>query len=221
MTRRGGRAEGPAFTLSLASPSAPARLLTSTATAAVPARICSLGAVSFQALLPAGAVGAGIASLAVIAEGPRVRALAGLLSVAARSIPLRLIDLPLIALSLIQISGPVLVLVHSAARLLIEPPLIARTCLPVVLCQVLILGSVSVLRLIIFRVELWLAEVTVAGVAVEIVGAIVVGVDIVAIDVVCIDVVAIDVVRVDVISVDVVVIDVVPVVVVVAIDEGI
>jgi hypothetical protein len=160
-----------------------------------------------QTLLPAGAIGAGVTSLAVIAEGTAGIASRGLLSVAARRVPLYLA----------QVAGTILILAKSAAVLLIHsrPILLIQARLmggawlqPIVLRQVL--PAILILGLIKLLVEMRSAEVSAASIAVEIISAVIVRVDGITVEIVAIDVGGIDVVHVHV-----------AVVIVIAIDESI
>jgi len=155
--------------------------------------------------LSSGAVGAGIAALAITAESPAAGSAVGLLLVAARRLAL-----------LLKILWTALV--SARAVLLIEIGLIASAYLPVVGPHIRIRPSVLVLRLVVFRAEIGCGKVAIAVVAVEIVGAVVVPVDVVRVDVVAINVVAIDVIHVQVVPIDVVH---VPVVVVIAVHKGV
>lgn len=147
------------------------------------------GPIFCQTLLPAGAVGPGVASRAVVAEGVAAGASIRLLSVTACRVPL----------GLIEIAGTVLILIKTTAVLLIRSR-------PVLLIEVRLIGAawlltvvlglsppvVLKLGLIVFLVEFRGTKVGVSGVAIEIVSAVVVVVDVVAIDVGGIDVVPID-----------------------------
>ena len=148
--------------------------------------------------MSSGAVGAGIAALAITAESPAAGSAVGLLLVAARRLAL-----------LLKILWTALV--SARAVLLIEIGLIASAYLPVVGPHIRIRPSVLVLRLVVFRAEIGCGNVAVAGIAVEIIGPIVVPVDVVRVDVVSIDVIHVHVIPVDVVDV--------PVVVVVAVHE--
>lgn len=168
----------------------------------------SLRPISSQTLLPAGAVGPGVTSLAVIAKGTVAGASIRLLSVAACGVPLGLIATSRMALILAGTWS--VLLIHSRTVLLIEVSLIgAAGLLTVVLSQVsavIVLGLIPtivlVLRLIAVLIEFRLSEVGVAAVVIEVVRAVIV-----------------DVVTVHVIDVGGV--DVIAVVIVIAVDEGV
>ena len=171
--------------------------------------------------MPAGAVRTSVASRAVVAEGASVGSAAGLLSVSAGRVALRLVEVAAAAILGVPCAGGRLIQSPLIGGRLIHPWLIRRTrLLAIVLPKIGLV--VSKLRLIVFLIEVRRAA-AVPGRIVEIVGAII-AVDVVAVNVVRVDVVAIDVVTVDVICVDIVAVDVVVVgvaVIVVAVDEGV
>ena len=167
-------------------------------------------------MLSAGAIGPGIATRTVVAEG----------AVAVASICLLPVSASRVALSLIEI-GTALILIHACSVRLICPRTIlliqARTVLLVEIrlvgrARTVALSQISPvilkLRLIVFLIELWSGEIAVASVAVEIVGAVIVAVNVIAIDIVPVDIVGIDVVPIDIVHVHVV-----AVVIIVAIHE--
>lgn len=182
----------------------------------------SLRPISSQTLLPAGAVGPGVTSLAVIAKGTVAGASIRLLSVPACGVPLGLIAISETAL--ILACTRTILLIRSRPVLLIDRLVPAARLLTVVLSKVsavIVLGLIPtivlVLGLIAVLIEFRLGEVSVAAVVIEIVRAVI---DVVAVDV--IHVIAIDVI--DVVTVDVVDvggIDVIAVVIVIAVDEGV
>ena len=184
----------------------------------------SLRPISSQTLLPAGAVGPGVTSLAVVAKGTVAGASIRLLSVAACGVPLGLIAISRTALILAGTWS--VLLIHSRTVLLIEVRLIpAAGLLTVVLSEVsavIVLGLIPtivlVLRLIAVLIEFRLSEAGVAAGVIEVVRAVIV--DVVAVDVV--HIVAIDVIDVVTVHViDVGGIDVIAVVIVIAVDEGV
>jgi len=156
--------------------------------------------------LSPGAIGAGIAALAVVAKGPAAGSAIGLLLVAARRLALLLLKVLWAAL------------IGSCAVLLVEIGLIASAYLSIVRPDIRIRSSILVLRLVVFRAEIGCGKVAAAGITVEIIGAIVVPVHVVRVDVVAIDVVSVDVIHVHVVPIDVVH---VPVVVVIAVHKGV
>jgi hypothetical protein len=160
--------------------------------------------IRLQALLPAGAIGAGIPALAVVAEGAFPGTRVCLLSVA----PLRL------ALILIEIVGASLVLIQSRAILLVEVALVAGRALLSLISPIF----VSKLRLIVLLAEMRRSVIAGPAIVVEIVAVDVVGIHVVTVEIIGVDVVAVDVVAVDVVCIDVVH---VAAVVIVAIGEGV
>jgi len=205
------------------------RLLPST-----PTTSARLSTISLEALLAAGAIGAGVTTLAVIPKGVVAGATTWLLAEASLGLTLRLIEIRRAALCLVQSaaalvlaatargwlsdSGTVLLVVADAV-LIVEVGLIAASSLPVVVLAK-IAAIVLKLLLVAILVEFGLGEVRLARVAVEVIRAVIV-VAVVAIDIVAVYVIAVDVVPVDIVPIDVGVIDVVAVVVVVAIDESV
>ena len=165
-----------------------------------------------QTLLPAGAVGPGVASLAVIAEGIVAGSLIRLLSVTTCRVPLGLTEIASAILILVKTSA--VLLIHPRTILLIEVRLIEARLIGATRLLTITLGqifpAVLELGLIKLLVEIRGSEVGVAGVAVEIVGAVVVRTNVVAVDVGGINVVPVDVSGIDV-----------AVVVVIAIDESV
>src|SRR5215472_5301584 len=167
------------------------------------------GVAGLQALLSASTIGAGIASWAVAVKRAATSAAISLLSITAR----------LVSLRLIQVGSTVLRLHVACPALLIQSRLVPAFCLLIELSRVspacfgtsnlLLRTLVAELRLIIFLVELGFCEVGVARIGAKVIGTVVV------------DVIAIDVRSVDIVAVDVRGIDVVPVVVIVAVDEGV
>lgn len=198
--------------------------------ATIPASAGSLGtassarlpAISLETLLSTCTVGASIASLTVVAKGTVAGAPARLLSVAARSISLRLIGISgtvlilarartvglICARTILLVRSRTILLVRSGPVLLIEIRLISAVILgkvSAIIVLSLIAPVVLVLGLITVLIEFRLGKVGVAGVAIEVIRAVVV--------------VAVDI-RIDVIAIDVG-IHVVAVVVVIAVDEGV
>lgn len=181
-----------------------------------------LGPISLQALLPAGAVGPGVASLAVIAKRVVARSATRLLTIAACGVSLLRLIIAGTVLGQVRSAAVWLIrsprtirLVRTGAILVVEVRLVAASRLVIVLSEVA--AIVLKLLLIAILVELGLGEVGVAGVAVEVVRAVI----IVAVDVINIGVDVIAVVIVIAIYVVDVGIDVVAVVIVIAVDEGI
>ncbi len=191
----------------------------------------SLGPISLQALLPAGAVGPGVASLAVIAKRVVARSATRLLTIAACSVSLLRLIIGGTVLGQVRsaavwltrsprtirlVRGPRTIrLVRTGAILVVEVRLVAASRLVIVLSEVA--AIVLKLLLIAILVEFWLGEVGVEGVAVEFFREII----IVAVDVINIGVDVIAVVIVIAIYVVDVGIDVVAVVIVIAVDEGV
>lgn len=183
------------------------------------------GGTSFKALLAAGAVGARVAALVVVAQGAVARIAARLITVTA----LRL------ALILIQAAGSTLVLIKSpcarlvcldATPVLAEPGLICATLLRRI-AQLLLVPVLVELGLIARLVEPWLRRrIEVVGpvihvVAIEIVVVDVISIDVIPVDVISINVICIDIVAVNIVAVDVIRIDVIAVVIVISIHKGI
>ncbi len=183
--------------------------------------------------MPTGAVRSRIAPCAVVAQCASVGSAAGLLSISAGRVALRLVQVIAAAILVLYSSGGLLVqssltcgrliwpCLPSAARLIRSGLGGSAQLLSIVLGQILLI--VAKLRLIVFLIEVRSGHVIVTRRIVEVVDAIVaiqvVTIDVVRVDVIAVDIIAIDVVRIDVIPIDIVAVYVV--VVVVAVDEGV
>jgi hypothetical protein len=162
--------------------SSAASAATTTTTASLGPRSSAPTAISAQALLSAGAVGAGIATLPVVAEGALAGAPAGFLAVTALRRPGILIDA----------IGPALVLV-KAFPALIEVGLSATSALLPVLSQISLV-VVSILRLIVLLVELRGSVVAIEVVGPVAIVAVIIPVDVIGVEIVPVNVIGIDIV---------------------------
>ena len=214
------------FAATAACPGSATAACPGSATAACP------GSAPIKALLPAGAVGAGVATLAVVAQSSAARPAGWLLAVTPLRLPLVLVEIagpglirsgalrrrlvlseiagPLLAgLGLIEISRPLRGRLRSSPVLahagLVRSALLTQV--PRIFISELLRIVLIELRLIVFLIEARLRAAKVVGAIIR-VGARavhVIGVDVIPVDVIGIDVVSIDIVRVDVIPIYVVV----------------
>jgi hypothetical protein len=150
-----------------------------------------------QTLLAARAVGAGISTLAIVAECAITIAAAGLVSISALRLPLVLIQ---IAGTRLVLTGAWPVLIGPGSVLLIKVGLRAATLL-----RQIVRVRISELRLIVLLAEVWRGEVVRPVVDVRIIAVEVVPVNVVRVDVVAVEVIAIDIVEVRIVAVVIVV----------------
>jgi hypothetical protein len=221
------------FAATAACPGSATAACPGSATAACP------GSAPIKALLPAGAVGAGVATLAVVAQSSAARPAGWLLAVTPLRLPLVLVEIagpglirsgalrrrlvlseiagPLLAgLGLIEISRPLRGRLRSSP-VLAHAGLVRSALLPQVprifISELLRIVLIE-LRLIVFLIEVRLrrAAAKVVGAVTRVIGSPavqVIRVDVVPVHVIGVDVIPIDVIGVDVIPIDVIRIDVV------------